>query len=196
MALHVRKIDNPWDRFSGVRVPAMYIVDYHPVQGGNNPKFDDVSAKVLEFKEGKAEAVNYFTDLVKANFDPDWNDCYCVSVPSHSSGNISSPIHDLIKRLAGFNGLKDASGVLVRTETIAKLAHGGNRAIKNHLNSIAINKNCGVDISGKKVLLIDDVLTTGNSLAACKRILHEGGADKVFVLALSNTSFDSDEDSE
>lgn len=43
------------------------------------------------------------------------------------------------------------------------------------------------DLKGKKILLIDDVLTTGATVSACAKALLEAGADQVFVATLSRT---------
>ncbi len=43
----------------------------------------------------------------------------------------------------------------------------------------------GDKLSGKRVLLIDDVLTTGATAAACARTLKKGGASRVGVLTLA-----------
>jgi len=42
-------------------------------------------------------------------------------------------------------------------------------------------------VRGKSVLLVDDVVTTGNTLNECARILKKGGAEKVFCLSLART---------
>ena len=39
-----------------------------------------------------------------------------------------------------------------------------------------------------RVLLIDDVATSGNSLRACRDILLKNGAKKVYMLALGRTA--------
>jgi len=45
---------------------------------------------------------------------------------------------------------------------------------------------CGDDsLRGKRVLLIDDVLTTGSTLRACAQALLEGGAQAVWALTLA-----------
>jgi ComF family protein len=42
-------------------------------------------------------------------------------------------------------------------------------------------------IAGEKILLIDDVFTTGATAAACAKALIEAGADSVFVLTVART---------
>ncbi|MDQ1334347.1 MAG: hypothetical protein QG552_1297 [Thermodesulfobacteriota bacterium] len=47
-------------------------------------------------------------------------------------------------------------------------------------------KNQGA-VKGKTILLVDDVVTTGNTLNECARILRKGGAQTVFGLSLART---------
>jgi ComF family protein len=44
------------------------------------------------------------------------------------------------------------------------------------------------DISGRTVLLIDDVITTGSTLSECALMLKEAGARRVFCAALANVA--------
>jgi predicted amidophosphoribosyltransferase len=45
-------------------------------------------------------------------------------------------------------------------------------------------------IKGKRVMLIDDVFTTGATVSACADVLKAAGADRVFVLTIARaTSF-------
>jgi len=45
----------------------------------------------------------------------------------------------------------------------------------------------GADIAGKRWLLVDDVITTGATLAECARVLKEAGAADVVCLTLATT---------
>jgi ComF family protein len=45
----------------------------------------------------------------------------------------------------------------------------------------------GRDISGRTVLLVDDVITTGSTLSECARVLKAAGARRVFCAALAST---------
>jgi predicted amidophosphoribosyltransferase len=58
----------------------------------------------------------------------------------------------------------------------------GERNITKHLNSIeVINQHL---IKGQIVILLDDVCTSGNTLAACTQLLMEAGAAEVKQHAL------------
>lgn len=45
----------------------------------------------------------------------------------------------------------------------------------------------GSTVAGRKVLLVDDVLTTGATVQACARVLKQGGAEQVDVLTVART---------
>ena len=42
-------------------------------------------------------------------------------------------------------------------------------------------------VSGREVLLVDDVMTTGTTAAECARVLQRAGADKVWVATVART---------
>jgi predicted amidophosphoribosyltransferase len=49
----------------------------------------------------------------------------------------------------------------------------------------AFNISDGSKITGKRILLVDDVYTTGATVNECAKVLLEGGAGHVDVLTLA-----------
>ncbi len=43
------------------------------------------------------------------------------------------------------------------------------------------------DVTGKRIILIDDVLTTGSTVSECARILKTAGAEKVYIVTVAKT---------
>jgi len=49
----------------------------------------------------------------------------------------------------------------------------------------AFRPNAGIDLTNKRILLIDDVFTTGATASACARVLKRAGAKSVSLLTLA-----------
>ena len=149
-----------------------------------NSKFDNFSSIILDFKKGYAPVIEEFRKSVAKELGSDFPVCV---VPSHmaSVDNSMSPTARLAKGLVKSNNLIDATNCILRVRSISKLSRGGNRDLAVHLNSVKV-VNSDV-IKGKTVLLLDDVMTTGNSLGACRQLLLRAGAKNVLCLALAKT---------
>ena len=105
-------------------------------------------------------------------------------VPGHDSENKCSGMHLLGKQLADCKNRLDATGVLVRHTTVPALHGGGSRKPSVHEQSIQLLNNVGV--YDKRVVLLDDVSVTGNSLKVCRNLLLAHGAKRVKMLALGS----------
>jgi len=70
--------------------------------------------------------------------------------------------------------------------TSAQTCLNKDQRVKNIKNSFHIENQS--DISGKNVLLVDDVYTTGSTVNECAKILIKGGARRVDVLTLARTT--------
>ena len=46
-----------------------------------------------------------------------------------------------------------------------------------------------IAVAGKRLLLVDDVYTSGATVNECSRVLKRGGAREVFVLTLARTVY-------
>lgn len=143
-----------------------------------NPLFDVFSGKILDLKEKKPEAVQYFYRILNEEINKDVTICV---VPSSDSEKKVTGIGLLGERLAQ-DGRRDKVYYLVRSQKIDKLATGGARNKEVHMQSISTVTD--MDVKNDIILLMDDVTTTGNSLYACREILLQHGADVVEMFAL------------
>ena len=55
--------------------------------------------------------------------------------------------------------------------------------IRNAIDSYVLAK--GISLKGKNVLLLDDIVTTGASMAVASRLLRRAGAERVFALTIA-----------
>ena len=109
---------------------------------------------------------------------------YFSVIPSHIANGEISSMHIIAQKLSDYYNKADFSRVLQRYKTIPRLSDGGIRNIGVHINSIRINPD--YQVTDKNFILLDDITTSGSSMAAGVQILKIGGANKVTCLALSH----------
>jgi predicted amidophosphoribosyltransferase len=164
--------------------------------GHPNFRSDAFSKRILDIKvpkpkdmenarrwENMRKAVEYF----RRELDPLLGQGFAIAiVPPSKSGANRSGMPALAQRLAA-NGRIDASQCLVRHKDIPAQHEGGARSVALHLATIRVEQ---VElIRGKKVLLLDDVGTTGTSMRACAKLLLDAGAVTVKCAALGETTY-------
>jgi phosphoribosylpyrophosphate synthetase len=110
-------------------------------------------------------------------------------VPGHeaSGTNARRPLAAVIKKLLRSmpEHFEDGSELLLRIETIVPAHISGYRSIEIHKRTIRASR--APDISGRRVMILDDVVTTGTTLEACRRLLVEVGAREVCAIAWAKT---------
>ena len=148
-----------------------YLMDYHPYWHGHNPDFGDEDGVLLDFKKGYDSGITHFYKKLSYRLnrilDQNTNIWLCC-VPSHHPSNTDSSVYRLINKLSGSKTAK----LLKRTKEVEKLSTGGDRAIAVHTNSITTDASIRLG-SDAIVILVDDILTSGNSIKACKSILSK-----------------------
>jgi hypothetical protein len=164
----------------GLGFSISYLHDYLP-KATTQSSID--SSRILEFKDGEDEAVNFYYENLKDIFQPDVLIC-CV--PSSQTGSWGSGFPKLLSKLNGsFVPLETQFSLLKRTMTIQKKSLGGERSLDKELNTTEITDQ---DLMrDRRVVIIDDVSTTGTSLYAASLKLWNAGANCVAAVALSQT---------
>lgn len=110
-------------------------------------------------------------------------------VPSHRAGEYNAGLLGLVRKLEE-KGHVDASTTLVRHLSIGSSRYSSERGVDRcdilcHLQSIKVNDSSA--ITQKVVLLLDDVVTSGTTFMACRKLLLDAGAAEVICLALGKT---------
>lgn len=158
--------------------------NHHTSGGGSSADYPKHSGRILDLKQGLAVGIDHFFDFMA----PRIKSAQAIAVvPSHDPGKLTSGIRALGMKLSKELGLIDATACLVRHQKIEKLAHGGDRSVEVHLGSIHVQQPEA--IQGRQTLILDDVMTTGNSLLACRQLILQGGAEGVKCIALGRTTY-------
>jgi len=155
-------------------------------------RYDNASRElVLGFKHGdRTYAAPAFARwLARAGSESLADGAVIVPVPLHRwrlfrrRYNQSALLAQALGRLTGVTVLPD---VLLRrrnTRSQGRLDPPARR--RNVRGAFALRPGGAGDIDGRRVLLVDDVLTTGATAEACARALRRGGAAAVDVLTLA-----------
>lgn len=102
------------------------------------------------------------------------------------SFNQSAVLADRVARKAGLTHLPD---LLRRTRATRPLDHHSVAARFAELDrSIGVHPRHSARVQGRPVLLVDDVMTSGATLAEATRACHAVGAGPVFVLTLARVA--------
>jgi len=92
----------------------------------------------------------------------------------------------LAEQLGGLTGIPVCPHALVRAED-SLTQHNLNRADRRENAELSYQAGETGGLDDKTILLLDDLLTTGCTLAACAQRLLEQGAAKVYALAAATT---------
>jgi competence protein ComFC len=120
----------------------------------------------------------------KYSFDAEWIISF---VPMHKTkleirGFNQSEL--LAKSLARLLNLKCCKTLEKTRKTIAQMQLNRNERLVNLNGAFAAGKNIA-NIATKKIILIDDVCTTGATLAECKKTLLQAGVRRVLCIAFA-----------
>lgn len=91
---------------------------------------------------------------------------------------------EIAKELSGFLNIPLLNDVLIKTKTtLPQVELSGSNREENIKGVFSINK--AEEVKGKKILLIDDIYTTGATMEEAAKILKQGGAKQVFGVVVA-----------
>jgi len=145
------------------------------------------------FKYGGRSGLATFLGPLLASFARQWAPAEKVSLV------MPVPLHPRRLRERGFNQSKLLAGYVAGVlgtrldfrslrrvkYTVPQTGLGKAERQKNVRKAFALKMS--VQVSGRTVLVVDDVATTGNTLNECARVLLKGGAEKVLALVMART---------
>ena len=114
---------------------------------------------------------------------------------------IPVPLHSVRERERGFNQAALIARELARLSQLPLDEHSVVRRVHTERHRAGMDARARRDsvaeafdirhpklVAGQRVLLVDDVFTTGATVAACAAVLKEAGAEEVFVLTIARAS--------
>lgn len=154
--------------------------------------YENGTVKLIQkFKNGNAYLKNYFALLIAEKLEnfPDFD--LIVYVPSAAKSlrrrgyNQSFLLAQSVSQKTGKPLLKNA--VIKTKETLHQKELNGSERAENLKNSFKVAKRS--EIKNMRVLVIDDVLTTGATANEISRILIAAGANKVYIAAAASVRY-------
>jgi len=120
-------------------------------------------------------------------------DWLLVPVPLHRSREQDREFNqswELCLRLSQATGIPASNALARIRETAAQANLDRDERLQNLRGAFALRKTFPwwpkIDLQGRRVLLVDDVFTTGATTSECARVLRrEGGAEKVVVITVA-----------
>ena len=110
---------------------------------------------------------------------------------------IPVPLHPKKHRKRGFNqsekiadGLADSMGISVKADAIKRIVNTLSQTKLSRADRMenvkdAFQVTVNPMITDKSILLVDDVLTTGSTLAACGKALLDAGSKRIFITTIA-----------
>lgn len=151
--------------------------------------YEEVLRELIHvFKYGKTPTLSApLTDFLAAALPRDERFDAIVPVPLHwwrrwRRGFNQSEL--LARGLAKRTGLP-VIDALRRVRATAVQASLSNRGRRRNVTGAFAARRAAARLTGKRVLLIDDVMTTGSTAAACAQVLKRAGVERVALLTVA-----------
>ena len=155
---------------------------------------EPVSQSIYRFKfHNQRGFAKYYAEEVEVRLKKDiqrWNPDFIIPIPLYSGKMRKRGFNQaevFAKELENFLGIPVYGEILTRTKHTKPQKTLGSKERKNNLQGafVVSDAKMAALLSGKTVLLIDDIYTTGSTIDAAAQILKRAGAEKVYYLTIS-----------
>lgn len=155
---------------------------------------DKVKSAIIAFKFGGRKHIGYAFSHIIHDYLSGIRKFFDIIVPM--------PIHEMRKKERGFNQSEVLAEYLKEDYSVEKdvLIRVKNTPHQTGLNKE--NRQCNLDgafkvvnkdkIAGKRILILDDIYTTGSTINECAKTLLKSGAEVVYGLCLARAKFRDD----
>ena len=158
------------------------MIDFHPA---NNPDRHDYDSQTLNY-------------CIKMNncYDPQRRQSFFARIKKWIMETVAACKADVVLPVPGHSPSSDQTvwddilglfckKVIVRTIEVQKSTQGGPRDKGRHKETMKVTKPD--EVQGRIVLIVDDIWTSGATMNACRELVMEAGAKKVFTAAVGKT---------
>jgi ComF family protein len=134
--------------------------------------------------------------MVQAGHELWGDDALLVPVPLHRNRQFSRRYNqsgELTRALSRLTGIPaDPALVLRRKNTRQQVGLSGDARARNVAGAFASHPDALARLKGRRVIIVDDVITTGSTVKAVTKALKNGGAERVDVLSFARVVTGSD----
>ena len=134
--------------------------------------------------EGRFRLAGLFADLAAAALSPEWDQYPIVPVPSRPGRRTPDTVGRIAAGLEKNHG-KTVRRLLVRTGGVQQKSLDLARRRENLRGMIRLAPDRGLRGVPPRVILLDDIFTTGATIDACARVLRDAGCRQVYSITLA-----------
>ena len=179
-----------------------YEIDKYEINKQNNNKKlfiykyeDEIRKLIIDYKfNDKAYLYKLFlNEIIKnkniCNFIKSYD--IIIPVPVHWKRKLERGYNQtelIIKEISKLLKVDFSKNTLIKEKNIKPLSKMGAKDRKKNIKGVFSIKN-NQRIFNKKVLLFDDIYTTGSTFKECEKILKEAGAKEVGMLSLARDTY-------
>jgi phosphoribosylpyrophosphate synthetase len=163
-----------------------YIMEYLPTRYQANPEQMMARQEVYHFKDGMCSlhVKDLLCEKIREKVGSNGQDWVVLFIPASNAYRTFQRFHSLASYISSQIGVKATLDGIKTNANSIPVHQGGLGRFVNKTDQFTFNTSV---FQGKSVILIDDVITSGNSFENCASALIENGAQSVDGLFVAKT---------